>query len=109
ADGKSLMKEATLEKMFEIQLADKKDKSGFGIGWFVSELSGKKRIGHGGAVYGFATEFAALPGEKLGVIVVCSRDVANGVTRRVADWALQAMLAVRAGKDLPPLERAKSL
>jgi len=109
ADGKRLMNEETLAKMFEIQLADPKDKAGFGIGWFVSELDGKKRIGHGGAVYGFATEFAALPGEKLGVIVVCSRDVANGVTRRVADWSLKAMLAARADKKLPPLERAMPL
>lgn len=109
ADGKQLLKPETLKKMFELQLADPKEKAGFGIGWYVSDLDGKKRIGHGGAVYGFATEFAALPGEKLGVIVVCSRDVANGVTRRVADWSLRAMVAARAGKDLPPLERATPL
>lgn len=107
--GKQLLKKESLNNMFRIQLADPKDKAGFGIGWFVSELEGKKRIGHGGAVYGFATEFGALPDEKLGVIVTCSRDVANGMTRRIADWSLRAMLAARAGKELPPLVNASPL
>src|SRR5581483_6611944 len=68
------------------------------------ELEGKKRIGHGGAIYGFATEFAALPSEKLGVIVVASRDSANGIITRIADDALRLMLAVKAGKPLPKIE-----
>ncbi|MFO0967631.1 MAG: serine hydrolase [Gemmataceae bacterium] len=108
-DGKQLLRPETLEKMYQIQFAKKDDTAGFGIGWFISELDGKKRIGHGGAVYGFATEFAALPGEKLGVIVCASRDVANGLTRRLADLALRHMLAVKAGKDLPKIEKTAPL
>jgi len=107
ADGKQLLKRETLEKMYEIQFAKEDEKSGFGLSFLVSEFEGKRRIGHGGAVYGFATELGALPDDKLGVIVCSSRDVSNGVTRHVADVALRHLLAVRAGKPLPAIERTE--
>jgi D-alanyl-D-alanine dipeptidase len=90
--------------MWRIQFAKPDAKSGFGLSFFVSEFEGRRRIGHGGAVYGFATELAALPDDKLGVIVVASRDVANGVTRHIADLTLERMLALRRGKPLPKLD-----
>ena len=105
ADGKQLLKRETLEKMWQIQFAKKDDKSGFGLSFMVSEFEGKRRIGHGGAVYGFATELAALPDDKLGVIVCSARDVSNAVTRHAADVALRHLLAVRAGKPLPDIDR----
>ena len=37
------------------------------------------RIGHNGAVYGFATDVQALPDSKLGVIVIATADCANGI------------------------------
>lgn len=104
-----VLKRATLEKMWTIQFPVKGEKAGFGLGFFVSEFEGKRRIGHGGAVYGFATELAALPDDKLGVIVCSARDVTNAVTRRIADVALRHMLAVRAGKKLPAIERPTAL
>jgi len=104
ADGKQLLKRETLEQMWKIQFPQKDEKFGFGLGFFIAELEGKRVIRHGGAVYGFSTEFAALPDDKLGVIVCSSRDVSNGVTRHVADVALRHLLAVRAGKPLPAIE-----
>jgi CubicO group peptidase (beta-lactamase class C family)/D-alanyl-D-alanine dipeptidase len=100
-----LLQRATLEKMWTIQYPKKGEKAGFGLSFFVSEFEGKRRVGHGGAVYGFATELAALPDDKLGVIVCSARDVSNGLTRRVADTALRHMLAVRADKPLPDIEK----
>ncbi len=105
ADGKQLLKRETLEKMWQIQFAKKGDKTGFGLSFLVSEFEGKRRVGHSGAVYGFATELAALPDDKLGVIVCSAHDVSNAVTRHAADEALRLMLAVRAGKPLPVIER----
>src|SRR5262249_50482606 len=70
-----VLKPETLEQMWKPQFAKPDEKSGFGIGFMVGELDGKRRIGHGGAIYGFATELAALPDEKLGVVVVSSKDV----------------------------------
>jgi serine beta-lactamase-like protein LACTB len=102
--GKQLLKPETIEEMLRPQFAKTEGQRGFGLGFVIGELEGKKRIGHGGAIYGFATEFAALPAEKLGVIVVASRDSANGIITRIADDALRLMLAAKAGKPLPKIE-----
>jgi CubicO group peptidase (beta-lactamase class C family)/D-alanyl-D-alanine dipeptidase len=117
AGGQQLLKRESLEKMWTVQYPEKKEKAGFGHGFFVSEFDGKRRVGHGGAVYGFATELALLPDDKLGVIVCSAKDVSNSVTRHIADVALRHLLAVRAGKPLPkieettpvPAERARAL
>jgi CubicO group peptidase (beta-lactamase class C family)/D-alanyl-D-alanine dipeptidase len=108
-DGERILKPETLEKMYEPQFARPGDKTGFGIGFHVSELDGKRLIGHGGAIYGFATELAALPAEKLGVVVITSRDGANAVTHRIGASALRLMLAVKEGKALPRLDETRPL
>jgi CubicO group peptidase (beta-lactamase class C family)/D-alanyl-D-alanine dipeptidase len=109
AGEKQLLKKETLESMWKIQFAKKGDKTGFGLSFFVSEFEGRRRIGHGGAVYGFATDLSALPDDKLGVVVIASRDVANAVTRHIADVALKGMLAVRNGKPLPKMEETTAI
>ncbi|MEX2119603.1 MAG: serine hydrolase [Pirellulales bacterium] len=98
-DG-GLLKPETLGAMYTPQFADGESKSDFGLGFHVGELEGHRRVGHGGAVYGFATELAALPDARLGVAAVTSRDCANAVTRRIAEAALRLLLARRAGKPL---------
>jgi serine beta-lactamase-like protein LACTB len=107
--GKRLLKPATIEEMFRPQFAGADAKAGFGLGFHVGEFEGRKQVSHGGAVYGFATTWDMLPGDKLGVIVVCSRDVANAVTGRLADDALRLMLAAKAGQPLPKVERSEPL
>jgi serine beta-lactamase-like protein LACTB len=111
ANGKGpkgqLLKPATLEQMYRLQFAKDGEKTGYGIGFAVSEFEGQRRINHGGAVYGFSTEFAALPDSKLGVIVLASKDVCNRFTGRIADYALRLMLAVKDKKPLPELEHTK--
>lgn len=94
-DGPILQPE-TLRSMFEPQFG-----SGFGLGFMVGSLDGSKRVSHGGAVYGFATELAALPTERLGVAVVCTQDCANALSRRIADQALRMMRAVQRAEPLP--------
>ena len=66
--GKQLLKPETIAEMFRPQFAEADEKRGFGLGFFVSEFEGKRRVSHGGAIYGFATTFAMLPGEKLGLV-----------------------------------------
>jgi serine beta-lactamase-like protein LACTB len=113
ADGKigdrQLLKPETIEEMFRPQFAKADEKRGFGLGFMVGEVDGKKRVSHGGAIYGFATTFIAIPGEKLGAVVVCSRDVANAVTGRIANTALRLMSAAKAGKELPKIEMSEPL
>ncbi|MCO6512077.1 MAG: serine hydrolase [Aridibacter famidurans] len=104
AGDDSFLKKETLGKMWEPQFAKPGTKAGGGIGFFISDLEGHRRVGHGGAIYGFSTEFSVLPDEKLGVVVVSTEDVSNGVTSRIADLALQSMLSERAGKPVPTPE-----
>lgn len=101
--GGRVVRRETLEAMWRPQFAGPGETSGFGIGFHVSELAGRRRVGHGGAIYGFATELAALPDDRLGVVVAASKDCANGVTRRIANAALLQLLAARQGQPLPPL------
>jgi CubicO group peptidase (beta-lactamase class C family)/D-alanyl-D-alanine dipeptidase len=90
---------------------------GFGIGFHVQKLDGYTKIGHGGAVYGFSTQLEALPERQFSVAAVASLDGANGVVRRLADYALRLMIAAQDGKSLPsyrttgpvPPERARDL
>jgi CubicO group peptidase (beta-lactamase class C family)/D-alanyl-D-alanine dipeptidase len=105
--GGPVLKPATLEQMWTPQFAKAGERTGFGIGFMLSERAGCRAIGHGGAIYGFATELAALPDEKLGVAVVASKDCANAVTRHIADVSLDQMLAVRNGRPLPKIEETR--
>ena len=96
----AILKKATLEQMWMPQFAAPNQKSGFGLGFILSDLDGHRKIGHGGAIYGFSTQISVLPDDKLGVIVVSTKDFSNGVTSRIADVALKAMLAERENKPI---------
>jgi serine beta-lactamase-like protein LACTB len=104
-----LLKQETIDQMFAPQFAKPDAKDGFGIGFHVGELDGLKEVSHGGAIYGFATTWSILPSEKLAVIVVCSRDVANAVVGHVSNAAFRMMLAAKAGKPLPDVPRTEPL
>lgn len=104
AGGRGIVKPETLEEMLRPQFAEAGGTPGFGLGFALSSLDGHRRVGHDGAIYGFATELAVLPDEKLGAVVIASRDYANGVARRIADSALRLMLAAEAKQPLPALE-----
>ncbi len=72
----------------------------FGLGFALGTLDGARRIGHGGWHYGFATELAALPDERLGVAVSLTLDGANAISTRIADEALRLLRAAKAGRPL---------
>jgi CubicO group peptidase (beta-lactamase class C family)/D-alanyl-D-alanine dipeptidase len=101
-DGARLLRAETLEQMWTPQFAQG-TRSGFGIGFALSELEGRRRIGHGGAIYGFATDLAALPDDRLGAIVVTTLDIANPVSERITDAALRMMLSLKEGRPLPEI------
>jgi CubicO group peptidase (beta-lactamase class C family)/D-alanyl-D-alanine dipeptidase len=109
ADGDALVKPATLDAMYKPQFAKKDDKQKFGLGFAISEFEGRRRLGHGGAIYGFATDLSALPEDKLGVVVIASLDGANAVVTRISSEALRLMLAVKAKKALPAIQESAPL
>ncbi len=106
-DGTRVIARETLTAMWQPQFAPADATTGYGLGFNVGLLDGHRRIGHGGAIYGFATELALLPDEKLGVIVVATKDGANAVTGLIADLALRSMLAVREDQALPAPRRTR--
>ncbi len=102
--GRGVIKPATLDQMLTPQFAPAGQKTGYGIGFRISDFEGRRLIGHGGAIYGFATTLAGLIDDGLGVAVVATKDSVNSVTDRIARFALSAMLAVRDRKPIPQPE-----
>jgi D-alanyl-D-alanine dipeptidase len=101
AQGKTgrgtLLKPATLEQMWSPQFPNPGGRV-FGLGFVVGALDGHRMVGHGGAIYGFATTLDLLPDDKLGVVVTATEDTANAVTDRIAAETLRFVLAQRSGK-----------
>ncbi|OAI57678.1 hypothetical protein AYO47_07740, partial [Planctomyces sp. SCGC AG-212-M04] len=83
--------------------------SDYGIGFGLARLDGHDTFGHGGAVYGYATQVKGIVSEKIAVAAVGSLDCANGVSSRVADYALRLMLAKKQGKELPAFEKTSAV
>ena len=98
-----ILRPETLAEMWKPQFPDSR-RQGFGIGFQLGTLDEHFRIGHGGAIYGFATSLHILPDDKLGAIVIATKDVANAVTDRIAEEALRVILAHRQSEPLflPP-------
>ncbi|MDX2193647.1 MAG: serine hydrolase, partial [Gemmatimonadales bacterium] len=93
-----LVTRATLERMWQPAFPGAQERA-FGIGFVLGDLAGRRRIGHGGAIYGFATELAVLPEDGLGVVVAIATDGANAIAGRLADEALLTALAARTGRQ----------
>lgn len=117
ADGSEVLSAEMLESMQEPVRDNAGKPQPFGLGFHVSEFEGQRKIGHGGAVYGFSTQLEALPERRLGVVAAASLDGTNGVVSRLSEYALRLMLAVQDGEPLPeyrttlpvPRERAADL
>jgi D-alanyl-D-alanine dipeptidase len=97
----AVLKPETLQSMWQPQFETANQKQGFGIGFRLDNLDGHALVGHGGAIYGFATELEALPSDKLGVVVITTMDSANATMTRIANHALRLMLASKQGASLP--------
>jgi CubicO group peptidase (beta-lactamase class C family)/D-alanyl-D-alanine dipeptidase len=97
-----VIQSTTLAEMWRPQFAST-SATKFGLGFMLSTLEGERQIGHGGAIYGFATQVAALPDRKLGVVVIATADSSNAVINQIGDDALRLMLSVRKHQPLPAL------
>jgi CubicO group peptidase (beta-lactamase class C family)/D-alanyl-D-alanine dipeptidase len=96
----------SLAEMWRPQYDTTVDGVRYGLGFAISSLDDHRRIGHSGSVYGFATDVAALPEDRFGVVVICTLDGTGPVATRIADTALRLMLAHR---DAKPLETPPAL
>ncbi|UCD25214.1 MAG: beta-lactamase family protein, partial [Gemmatimonadota bacterium] len=107
--GGRILEPETLEQMWQPQYAEDGQTTGAGIGFAISSLDGRTTVGHGGAIYGFATQLTMMPDDGLGAVVVATKDVANSVVERIANAALRGMLSVRDGDAVAQVETAVSL
>jgi CubicO group peptidase (beta-lactamase class C family)/D-alanyl-D-alanine dipeptidase len=98
--GGRVLSRASLDAMWTPQFAAPGVETGYGLGFDVRRLAGHRVVGHGGSIYGFATELLVLPDDSLGVVVTASLDVANGVTRHVADAAARMLLDLSGGDEI---------
>lgn len=99
-DGKPLLRNETLKQMLTVQFQEKKDASGYGLGFYISEMHNFRTVGHGGAVYGFSSNIRIIPEEKLGVVVLNSLDGANGFNRKIVFKSLGIALEEKTGKKI---------
>ncbi len=67
--------------------------SGYGYGWFIDDLYGKKLINHGGNIEGSTSYFAMLPGDDLCIILL------NNITSKRLERAGNTIFAAMLGQS----------
>ncbi|HEX2474001.1 MAG TPA: serine hydrolase, partial [Lacipirellulaceae bacterium] len=107
--SKSVIDEKTLAAMLKPLRASGDRVNQYGVGFALGEIDGHQTFGHGGAVYGYSTQLLGLPEKRIGVVASAALDGANGVTRRVAEYAVRLMLAQKDGKPLAEIEHSEPI
>jgi D-alanyl-D-alanine carboxypeptidase len=69
-----LLKKASLDRAWTPYVLKNGKATGYGYGWGVSTLRGRRAISHGGGIFGFSTYAVRLPDERLYVAVLCNSD-----------------------------------
>ena len=100
AGSTPVLKPETLATMWEPQFVPPGTRSGYGLGFRVQRDDSTFTVAHGGAIYGFATEFLAMPDEHLAVALVGTKDGVNQVMARIQNAAVGLLLDRKRGR--PP-------
>lgn len=79
-----LLKKDLIEAMHTVQLPEKHERFGYGLGLVSSHIGPQAYLTHGGGGYGFNSYMAMYPGLKLGVVVLTNGDQSS-VTGLVSD------------------------
>lgn len=107
-DGSALMRPETLAQMWQPQYPDAAGAPHYGLGFALGMSAGQQVVGHGGAVYGFASDVRLAPGAGLGVIVFSTVD-AGATARRLGDFALASLLAATQRRAAPEWPRSDAI
>ncbi|MCR9211335.1 MAG: serine hydrolase, partial [bacterium] len=97
-----ILEDASLNEMIQPGVTPDGKPLPYGIGFRVSDFHGHRRVGHGGAVYGFSTQLEILPDANIAVIAASSLDGTNNWITRICNQALEGMLAVQNDQELTP-------
>lgn len=106
-DRTVLAKPATHEEMWREQFPGTSQRR-FGLGFVLGEFEGQRAVGHGGAVYGFATDLRLMPDAGIGVVVFSTVD-SGPAAQRLGSFALRALLASRTGRPMPQWLKTEAL
>jgi len=66
-----LVSQKSLDEMFT------PEKGGYGYGWSIGQRFGRRAVGHGGGIYGFATHIDRYPADRVTVIVLSNLEGAS--------------------------------
>lgn len=97
--GTGLLPQGTLGTMWQVPEGVV---TGYAMGFMVGELAGQRTVGHGGVVYGYASELRLLPDAGLGIVMVATLDAVNDSIIRLCRYGLQLALSERGIADMPP-------
>jgi CubicO group peptidase (beta-lactamase class C family) len=102
--GEKVLKAATLREMQRVHWVDPDWETTWGLGFSVVERDGSTWARHGGGCPGYYTEFAVLPKEKLGIIVLTNAIGSNVslYARKAAAVLTPAVKAASDESDEPP-------
>lgn len=99
ASGEPILSTATLHSMWEP--IGRRGKLAYGLTFGLGSVDGWRTVGHGGAVYGYATQLAFLPEADLGIVLCGTLDMVNIILSRLGSYGLRLALAQR-GMGRPP-------
>ncbi|WP_295814866.1 serine hydrolase, partial [uncultured Nitratireductor sp.] len=111
ANGSAIVSPGTLARMWlpagERPPGYGGDLKGYGLGFGLGDVDGWASVGHGGAVYGFATQMTLLPAAGLGALIFSTLDFSNQIASRLTVKGLQLALAERrmGATPVPPTPR----
>ncbi|MDO5617091.1 MAG: serine hydrolase, partial [Cruoricaptor ignavus] len=95
-DGKKLVSDKQIQQLWQIQqpanvaLKTPYDTTmyGYGLGWFISDVKGRKQVQHSGGLIGTVTLFTLIPDMKLGIVVLTNQQSGaafNTITNTIKD------------------------
>ena len=95
-EGKKLVTDKQIQQLWNLQIAmpvalkNSYDSnfSGYGLGWFLTDVKGHKQVYHTGGLIGTVTQFTLIPDLKLGIIVLTNQQSGaafNAITNTIKD------------------------
>jgi D-alanyl-D-alanine carboxypeptidase len=88
-ETEKLLKKSSLEQMVTPTETKKGEAAGYGFGWYVEKVNGRRLIAHGGGLPGFSAQISRFVDDKLTVIVLTNAsnghpgDLAQGIAGRI--------------------------
>lgn len=95
-EGKKLVSDKQIQHLWNLQIplpvalknAYDSSFSGYGLGWFLTDVKGHKQVYHTGGLIGTVTQFTLIPDMKLGIIVLTNQQSGaafNAITNTIKD------------------------